>query len=380
MNARATPASAPGSLEDLLEKAEFTGQTTMSEAGISFGILGLDSRGRLLLEALSGVGQCRVQAVADTDSRLLKSVSDRYGCDAYDDYRQFIIQNEFDTLVIAANLHRCRDTVRMAIKEGIHCLKLVPMARDFEEACELWRLAQGHHVRFDVANPLRYHQGFQALGQLLRNGTIDRPFLARLWCDVGVLADEDPQQPDSQKDWITDQELAGGGVMLHNAYPLIDQLIECFGVPQQVYSLCNSQASDRQQLHHLTEDTALITMRFSESMIADSIAMRHWDDRPASVSITVHGREQIVTASLEGLTIQDQRGRTIQADAYAYDALGGLRSLLADYELSFRKPREHPFASDGPSNLKRMAVIQAAYLSARTGSPEEPERILGTGK
>ena len=59
---------------------------------------------------------------------------------------------------------------------------------------------------------------------------------------------------------------------------------------------------------------------------------------------------------------------------------GGLRSLLADYELSFRQPREHPFASDGPSNLERMAVMQAAYLSARTGSPEEPERILGTGK
>lgn len=352
----------------------------MSVAGISFGILGLDSRGLLLLEALPGVGECRVQAVADTDSRLLKSVSDRYGCDAYDDDRQFIIQNEFDTLVIAANLHRCLDTVRMAIKKGIHCLKLVPMARDFEEAGELWRLARSHHVRFDVANPLRYHQGFQALKKMVRNGTIDRPFLVRLWCEVGVLADEDPLQPNSQKDWITDQELAGGGVMLHNAYPLIDQLIECFGVPQQVYSLCNSQASDRQQLHHLTEDTALVTMRFSESLIADAIAMRHWDDRPAGLSITVHGREQVVTASLEGLTIRDQRGRTIRADVCPYDAIEGLRALLADYALSFRKPREHPFGSDGPSNLKRMAVMQAAYLSTRTGSPEEPERILGSGK
>jgi len=348
----------------------------MSVDGISFGILGLDSRGRLLLEAISGAGGCRVQAVADTDSRLLKSVSDRYGCDVYDDYRQFIIQNEFDTLVIAANLHRCLDTVRMAIKEGIHCLKLVPMARDFEEAGALWRLAQSHHVRFDVANPLRYHQAFRALRELLRKGTIDRPYLARLWCDVGVHADEDPLQPDSQKDWVTDQELAGGGVLLHNAYPLIDQLIECFGVPQQVYSLCNSQASDRQQLHHLTEDTALVTMRFSESLIADSIAMRHWDDRPAGLSITVHGRKQVVTASLEGLTIRDQRGRTIQTDVCPYDPMEGLKALLADYVLGFRKPREHPFGSDGPANLKRMAVMQAAYLSARTGSPEEPERLL----
>jgi predicted dehydrogenase len=126
----------------------------------------------------------------------------------------------------------------------------------------------------------------------------------------------------------------------------------------------------------LTEDTALVTMRFSESLIADSIAMRHWDDRPGGVSITVHGRDQVVTASLEGLTIRDVRGRTIRTDACAYDAVEGMRALLADYALSFRKPREHPFGSDGSANLKRMAVMQAAYLSTRTGSPEEPERIL----
>ena len=37
----------------------------------------------------------------------------------------------------------------------------------------------------------------------------------------------------------------------------------------------------------------------------------------------------------------------------------------------------HRFTSTGQANLKVMAVMQAAYLSSKTGTPEDPERILG---
>ena len=39
-------------------------------------------------------------------------------------------------------------------------------------------------------------------------------------------------------------------------------------------------------------------------------------------------------------------------------------------------PKEYPFGSDARANLNVMAVMEAAYLSARTGTPEDPERIL----
>jgi hypothetical protein len=39
-------------------------------------------------------------------------------------------------------------------------------------------------------------------------------------------------------------------------------------------------------------------------------------------------------------------------------------------------PDKNKLASSGRENLKNMAVIESAYLSARTGFPEEPGRIL----
>ena len=352
----------------------------MSASPLSIGVLGLDRQGQQLLEAVSEIDSFRIGAVADKDNQLLETVSERYACQAFDDVRQFIVQNAFDCLFIATPLHRCLEPVRTAIKEGCHCLKLAPMARDFEEAHELFRLTQNRGVRFDVVNPSRYVCSFQTLHRQVQERVIERPFLIRLFGDVGLIAGEDPQvyqlHPDSQNNWVTDQELAGGGVLLHNCYQLIDQLICCFGLPQQVYALCNSQASAQQQLHHLTEDTVLVSMQFNESLIAELVALRHWDDRPAQESITVYDRQRIVAASLDEFTSRHTNGYLEQQDSFACDQLALLKTLLQDYARSFTQPKECFFTSDSQSNLRVMAVMQAAYLSVRTGSPEEPERIL----
>jgi hypothetical protein len=44
------------------------------------------------------------------------------------------------------------------------------------------------------------------------------------------------------------------------------------------------------------------------------------------------------------------------------------------------RPEGKKMASSGRENLKNMAVIESAYLSARTGMPEEPGKILQMGQ
>ena len=43
------------------------------------------------------------------------------------------------------------------------------------------------------------------------------------------------------------------------------------------------------------------------------------------------------------------------------------------------RPGERPFAGSGDEHLRTMAVLESAYLSAKTGIPEEPARILRLG-
>jgi predicted dehydrogenase len=352
----------------------------MSSDKLNIGILGLDRRGQLAIRAISQLPNLRICAVADPDTQKADKAAALLECDAYDDYRQFIIQAEFDCLFVIAGLHSCLEFVRMALKEGINVLKLAPMARDFEEASSMTELAQIEGCRFDIANPGCYIPSFSVFHDALQQYSEEKPFLMRLFCDVGLLPGEDPVEyqihPDTQDAWITDQELAGGGVLLHNCYHLMDHLIRCFGLPRQVYFLCNSLASDRQQLHHLSEDAALVTMRFGENLIVDLVAIRHWDDRPREETLTLHYEGRKIEMTLDTLSVFDGQGCLLDQTRCEFDELSIMQAMLSDYAASISTPQERKFTSTGKANLRVMAVMQAAYLSSKTGTPEDPERIL----
>jgi len=122
----------------------------MSEGKLNTAILGLNPGGQLLLEASEAVDCLDVHAVADKDTNLAEKIAGQYKCAAYDDYRQLIIQNQLDCLLVAAPMHSCDEYVRTAIKKKFNILKLAPAARDFEEAAEFVRLAEEQDIQFAV--------------------------------------------------------------------------------------------------------------------------------------------------------------------------------------------------------------------------------------
>lgn len=348
----------------------------MGAGRLRTGLLGLDRRGPLLLEALTQIEAFDVVAVADKDAVLANRLAGQYRCKAFDDYRQFIIQNPFDTLIVCAGLHSCLDYVRMAVKKKAHILKWAPMARNFAEATELADLAVSEGVRFDVANPMRYCEGFSGLGHRLSDKTLDRPFLVRAIWDISRPAgDAMDHASESHTAWMTDRQLAGGGVVLHDGYGLIDHLVEGLGIPQQVYCLSRSYASDK-AVPYLAEDTAVLIARFDDGLIADLVLMRHWDDRDSCRHVAVYGKGGPWIADCRRSGICDHRGQAAEGRDCGCEEMGVTSRLLRDYADTRLVPDEHPFASDARANLDVMAVIEAAYISTRTGSPEQPAKVL----
>jgi hypothetical protein len=53
-----------------------------------------------------------------------------------------------------------------------------------------------------------------------------------------------------------------------------------------------------------------------------------------------------------------------------------MKLVLENFGSHLLWPDKNPLVSPAADNLKIMAFIEAAYLSARTGMPEEPARIL----
>jgi predicted dehydrogenase len=339
----------------------------MSESKLKTAILGLDEGGRLLLEAAGRLEHFEVHAVADKDTNLVEKIADEHQCGAFDDYRQLIIQNQLDCLLVAAGMHSCDEYVKMAMKKRFNVLKLAPAARNFEEAAEFVHFSEEEDIKFAVANPGRFAKSFLTMRQFLQQSQIEQVFLMEAFCNVGDY---------THYNWQTDWKLAGGGVLLHNCYRLIDQILWNFDMPEQVYSLNTNPAQDKQQRLYLTEDTAVVTMKFSDTFIGNLIASRRAGIGPKEEYLRLYGKDKILTVGQTQLTVSDENGLISDELKYDDDELACMTELLKNFALSILSPEENKLISTGRENLRNMAVMESAYLSARTGFPEEPARIL----
>ena len=339
----------------------------MSEGKLKTAILGLNERGRLLLEAAGQVDCLEIHAVADKDANLAERIAGECGCEFYDDYRQLVIQNQLDCLLVAEAMHKCEEYVRMAMKKGFNVLKLPPGARDFEEAAEFVRLGEEQGIQFAIANPGRFANSYGALRRFLEEEGTEQIFLITAYCNA---SDREPPG------WQSDPKLAGGGVLIHDCYRLIDQIVSNFGMPQQVYSLNTNQAPDKQQRLYLTEDTAVVTMKFSGALLGNLVASRRAGTGRADKFLTLCGGGKKLTVSDAEFIVSDGRGEEIEHRRDDDSGLVCMGELLKNFAKSVLAPDENKLCSSGRENLENIAVIESAYLSARTGFPEEPGRIL----
>jgi len=338
----------------------------MSNDKLKTAVLGLDKRGQLLLEAASRTNYFHIQAVADKDTKLAEKFSLKCKCAAYDDYRQLIIQNPFDCLLVADAIHNCDEYLKMAMKKKTNILKLAPPARNFQEAAEFVRLAEDEDIKFAIANPKRFSQSFLAFRQFLQEGQIEQFFLITAFCTI---------IKESLGLWQTDPKLAGGGVLLHDCYQIIDQITWNLPIPQQVYCISANTASDRQQRSYLTEDTAVISMKFADTASFGNLITSNVFG-PKQEIIKTYGKDKNLTVSSTKFTVSDSSGQVIKESKYKDDELAEHTALLENFALSVLLPDKNKLCSSARENLSNMAIIEAAYLSARTAMPEEPARIL----
>jgi predicted dehydrogenase len=178
----------------------------------------------------------------------------------------------------------------------------------------------------------------------------------------------------AQPAWLSDPQTAGGGVLLHNNYDLIDQVVSIFGVPQLVYSLNTNRAPDKQQRLSITEDTAILTLRYSDTLIGNLTASRSFG--PWQRYIRLHGDRSIVTASDNRFIVSDNDGKVLSEKTYPPSETERTFKLFKNVAMNILEPEEYSLFMDRDADLNTMAVIESAYLSAKTANPETPSKIL----
>jgi len=340
----------------------------MSDKKLKTGILGLNEFGREILDIADRTGLYQIVAVGGGDPEMSKGLAAKFQCQAYEDYRVMVVQNDLEALIVAAPLLLCAEQVRTAMKHKCHILKLMPPAMNFELTAELTLLARRESVRFVIADTTRFDPAFRDLKDYVAAEGPESFHLISVVCHVPPPFDAPNQR------WLSDPQAAGGGVLLHNNYDLIDQVVSIFGVPQLVYSLNTNRAPDKQQRLSITEDTAILTLRYSDTLIGNLTASRSFG--PWQRYIRLHGDRSIVTASDNRFVVSDNDGKILSEKTYPPSETERTFKLFKNVAMNILEPQEYPLFMDRDADLNTMAVIESAYLSAKTANPETPSKIL----
>ena len=322
------------------------------------GIIGVGGYGKDVLDQLGRNDSYQIIAIADQNMELAKDFALKYEAAAYDDYRSLIVQEKLDVLYLALPNFLCGECLQLSAKKGIHVFKESPLARTLPEALEWVKLMDKSGCRFQVGSQKRFAPGYLLARELLEKETLGKLYMVRGMSFKNFKG---------EFGWRGDPVLAGGGVLIEMAYHLIDLIVWNMGPPERLYSLNTNRGSKRHLPPYRTEDTAILSMSFADGAIGEMVSC--WMAGPKRERLIFYGTEGTMEVSESMLLLYDFDGNITRREKYQIDEswllgqqIRQFADCLFDSEVKLAStPREH---------LTNVAIIESAYLSARTQLPE----------
>jgi len=331
-------------------------------------VIGLDGFGRRALEAIAASGSVELVGVADRDHSAAEHAASPFNTAFYSDFRSCLAETKPTLVCLDVSPKAAGELIPACAKRGIHVWKSVPLARNLEDAVSMVRTMSDASLELTVGTSRRFDDCYRrAWGMRRRIGT---PFLAR----AHYLFNWGPKLG-----WRGDKESAGGGALLELGYHPVDLLVWMLGLPEEAYGFSASITTPPddvlQQAVYDTDDTAAAILRFQNGCMASVVTTRR--SGPVSEAICLHGRGGSMEVSPDNCLIRDPDGNFIdRTETSSLPLEASVKQLEAFVEAIETRAPTYPCS--GWENLLTMAVMEAIYLSDRTGQPESPAKLLAT--
>ena len=324
-------------------------------------IIGLCGQGAEFLAAVRDNCRFELLAVADADAGLVRAAAEAGGAKGYTDYRSLVVEQageKLEALFVALEPFESVEYLTLAATHGINVFHQAPVGRNVEEASAAASAVARRDRLLTVGRYFSADPAYAELGEI--ETLIGRIHFAT--AEVQVAAQD-------LSGWRGDSVRAGGGVLIQGAYTAIDVLVGVLGLPDEVTACLSWRKSPSSARPYDTEDAAIVSMRFSDERIAQLSATRGGarDDW----RVTFIGGQGSAEVSPDRLRIKEQGG----VDRWSViRASNRFAAQIDDFARALRDP-DWPRRSTGDDHLDTIAVIEAAYLSAKTNTPESPSRF-----
>jgi predicted dehydrogenase len=325
-------------------------------------LVGLSGVGTDYLASILSDDRFDLKAVGDGNAERLRLHTESIGVRAYEDFRSLIVETAhggLDLLVIAQEPFQSVEFADMAAAHGIPVLHKTPWARHVDEGRRLIHGFEVHGQPLIVSRWWRHEPAYAGLRDLAK------------WTGHVFAATASVSDANTADGWRGDSVKAGGGVLLNAAYDIVDMLVSVMGMPERVFARCHMRIEPGSPRPYDTEDFAVVTLQFQQERTASICATRAVEVTQWHLSL--HGTNATVEVSPECFIVAPIDGGepTTHRVWTRYPVVHAL-GAIAETRRDDKKPND----SAARNQLNPLAVIQAAYLSAKTGEPESPLLML----
>lgn len=131
---------------------------------IKTAVVGVGALGRHHLRWYSRIAESELVGLYDINPERAKQYSEEYKITAFDSLDALCKSAEAVSIVTPTTTH-C-EVASTLIKKGIHCLIEKPIAANNEEATEIQKLVDSHHVKVTVGHIERFNPAVEALQEI----------------------------------------------------------------------------------------------------------------------------------------------------------------------------------------------------------------------
>ena len=284
-------------------------------------------------------------------NRALAYAEEYGGKSAFGSYQEAAASPEVDAMYLCTPHHLHREHALMAAKAGKHILVEKPIARNLEESEEMVAQARRAGVTLMVAENYRFMPAVRRAKELIEEGAIGSLRSIQ-------LQEEAHFQP---RQWRTDQELNGGGVLIDGGIHKMDILVYLTGMPEQVFAAALPPAMPGAG----GEDGAVVMTRSPGGVVG--VINHSWSaaHRPAPPWVALNGVGGSIFFEVGATWLKIDDGGTERILRFNEDQTG-LAPMVREFRDSIEERRE-PLTS-GAAGIDALSLVLKAYESIELGA------------
>jgi predicted dehydrogenase len=310
-----------------------------------------------LLGALPGV---EYVGFSDDDAERGRAIAARFPGRFVGDHAALLAEG-VDGVIVCSENARHLPLIEMTAARGVHVLCEKPLATTPEDAHAALAAAEKGGIGLYTAFPMRFNAPTLETRRFLHAGG-----LGRVWAANGTNQGECPEH---HRAWFTDPALAGGGAVADHTVHLADLLRWiCASEPVEVFAETNTVLYPHVGARGV-ETGGLLSIAFADGLFATLDCS--WSKPPyyptwGGLTLQFVGEKGVVSldAFRQKLTVYREEAVRPVFAGWASDANA---AMLAAFAAALRG--ETTALATGHDGARAVAVVAAAYESARTGQP-----------